>query len=198
MQNKNSLLGIAVLLAFIAGIFIARYYYTATRPPVENATVLLEKIRTVCKLVTVEGEFSEIYNYSDYQGYFTLLWDKKALVRVRATVQAGYDLEKMKMEANPDTKTIRITQLPEPQILAIDHSLDYYDISNGLFSSFSPEDYNRINARAKDLIREQAEKSVLLQNARAQGAKTMDIIRFMVENAGWKLELSPAPTTDKN
>ena len=30
-----------------------------------QSTVLLEKIRTVCKLITVEGDFSEIYHYED-------------------------------------------------------------------------------------------------------------------------------------
>ena len=36
--------------------------------------MLLEKIQAVSKLITVEGQFSEIYNYSEYQGYFSLLW----------------------------------------------------------------------------------------------------------------------------
>jgi Protein of unknown function (DUF4230) len=77
-------------LAFCLGGFFTYKYFTPSRP-VENASVLLEQIRTVAKLSTVEGQFSEIYNYSEYQGYFTFFWDKKVLVRVRATVSAGYD-----------------------------------------------------------------------------------------------------------
>jgi hypothetical protein len=77
--------------------------------------------------------------------------------------------------------------LPKPQILSIDHTLDYYDISEGLFSSFSPEDYTRINQRAKDLIRDSALRSNLLSEADAQGAKMLDLMRFMIEGAGWKL-----------
>ncbi len=80
-----------------------------------------------------------------------------------------------------------MSALPEPQILSIDHTLDYYDISEGIFTSFAPEDYNRINQRAKDLIRDQAEKSTLLPAAKEQAAKMLDLIRFMVEGAGWKL-----------
>ena len=116
-----------------------------------------------------------------------MLWDKKVLVRVRATVSAGYDLERLHLEADPATKTIHMSALPEPEILSIDHTLDYYDISEGLFSSFTPDDYNRINKRAKELIREQALNSNLMPAAREQAGKMLELIRFMVESAGWTL-----------
>ena len=96
------------------------------------------------------------------------------------------------MEADPATKTIRMSGLPRPEILSIDHTLDYYDISEGLFSSFSPEDYTRINQRAKDMIRDNAQKSSLLSEAEVQGAKMLDLMRFMVEGAGWKLQVGGA------
>ncbi len=190
----SNILRLFIFMAiFLSGVFVAKYFYAPKNTPQEEATVLLEKIQTVSKLVTVEGQFSEIYNYSEYQGYFTWLYDKKVLVRVRATVSAGYDLEKMNFTAVPETKTIRISALPEAQILAIDHNLDYYDLSAGIFNSFSPEDYNKINSRAKDLIRDQALKSNLMFAAREQGQKMMDLIKFMVESAGWKLEIGQNP-----
>jgi len=182
------------LLLFVAvfalGGWLTYRYFVPQKNITEDSTVLLEKIQAVSKLITVEGQFSEIYNYSEYQGYFSLFWDKKVLVRVRATVSAGYDLNQLKMDADPLTHTIRISALPEPQILSIDHSLDYYDISEGLFATFTPEDYTRINQRAKDLIRDQALKSNLLPSAREQAAKMFDLMRFMTESAGWKLEVA--------
>jgi hypothetical protein len=178
-----------LLLVFALGGLLSYQYFGRSRP-VEDSSVLLEKIQAVTKLITVEGQFSEVYNYSEYQGYFSMLWDKKVLVRVRATVSAGYDLNNLHLEADPQTKVIHMNALPEPQILSIDHTLDYYDITEGLFASFTPEDYNRINQRAKDLIRDQALKSTLLPAARDQAAKMLDLIRFMVESAGWRLEIS--------
>jgi Protein of unknown function (DUF4230) len=179
---------IALVAAFALGLWLSYQFFRPKQQPVEQSTVLLEKIQEVCKLITVEGQFSEVYNYSEYQGYFSIFWDKKVLVRVRATVAAGYDLERLSITADPLTKTIRMSALPDPQILSIDHTLDYYDISNGFFTAFTPEDYNRINQRAKDLIREQAERSSLLPAARTQASKIMDLIQFMVESNGWKLE----------
>lgn len=189
---KNFSRILLLLATFLLGGWLSYRYFAPHSKPVEDSAVLLEKIQEVAKLITVEGEFSEIYNYSEYQGYFTMLWDKKVLVRVRAKVSAGYDLNNLHMEADPATKTIRMSALPEPEILSIDHSLDYYDISEGLFASFSPEDYTRINQRAKDLIRDQALKSNLIPAAREQAAKILDLIRFMVESAGWKLEVGEA------
>lgn len=176
-----------LLAVFALGGWLGYQYFSARSKPVEDASVLLEKIQAVTKLITVEGQFSEVYNYSEYQGYFSFFWDKKVLVRVRATVSAGYDLNHLNLEADPQAKVVSMSALPEPQILSIDHSLDYYDISEGIFASFSPEDYNRINQRAKDLIRDQAQKSALLPAARDQAAKMLDLIRFMVESAGWQL-----------
>jgi hypothetical protein len=176
----------------IGGLLTYRYFVPGTKAT-ENASVLLEKIQAVTKLTTVEGQFSEIYNYNESDGYMLNLWDKKVLVRVRATVSAGYDLERMHLEADPATRTVRMSALPEPQILSIDHSLDYYDISEGYFTSFTPEDYNRINQRAKDLIREKAQESNLLPAARDQAAKMLDLIRFMTESAGWKLVIEGQP-----
>ena len=177
------------LAVFALGGWLSYQYFSSRSRPVEDSSVLLEKIQAVTKLITVEGQFSEVYNYSEYQGYFSMFWDKKVLVRVRATVSAGYDLNHLNLEADPQTKVVRMSALPEPQILSIDHSLDYYDISEGLFASFTPEDYNRINQRAKDLIRDQALKSSLMPAARDQAAKMLDLIRFMVESAGWRLEI---------
>lgn len=179
----------AVAVAFLVGGWLSWKYFSSGSKPVEDSSVLLEKIQAVAKLSTVEGTFSEIYNYSEYQGYFTFFWDKKVLVRVRATVSAGYDLERLNIEADPGTKTIYMSGLPKPEILSIDHTLDYYDISEGLFASFTPEDYTRINQRAKDLIRDNAMKSKLLSEADQQGAKMLDLVRFMVEGAGWQLDI---------
>lgn len=185
-----------LLAVFALGGWLSYQYFVAKSKPVEDSTVLLEKIQTVTKLITVEGQFSELYNYNEYQGYFTMLWDKKVLVRVRATVSVGYDLENMNLEADPATRTIYMSALPEPEILSIDHSLDYYDISEGLFASFTPEDYTRINQRAKDLIRDQALQSKLMPAAREQADKMLELIEFMVESAGWKLRIAGGPEPD--
>ena len=153
----------------------------------QESQVLLEQVRQVCKLITVEGQFSEIYDYKDYWGYDIGLFRKKALVRVKAKVSVGYDLGQMQVTAHPEEKIIEVSAIPDPEILSIDHDLDYYDISEGTFNSFSKEDYNLINTAAKAKIREQAENSDLMLNAEKQADQILSMLELMVESAGWEL-----------
>ena len=149
-MSKRLLLAGVLSLSFLLGGWLTYRYFAPKSAPVESASILLEKIRSVVKLTTVEGEFSEIYNYNEYSGYFSWFWDKKALVRVHATVAVGYDLGHLRIEADSSARVVRIGPLPEPQILSIDHTLDYYDVSTGVFTNFSPQDYTRMNQKAKD------------------------------------------------
>lgn len=181
-----------IVVVFALGGLAGWYFFAPKKTSVEESQVLLERVRSVMKLVTVEGQYSEIYSHSDYQGAFTFFWDKKMLIRVSATVAAGYDLEQMRMEADPEKKVLYMSGLPEPKVLSIDHKIDYYDISEGVFTSFSPQDYTRINDRAKEIIREKAQIQ-LLPAARQQAGTTLDMIRTMLEGAGWRLEVSSLP-----
>ena len=154
-----------------------------------KASVLLEQVKEVAKLVTVEGRFSEIYDYEDFYGYDLSVFRKKALVRVHAEVLVGYDLEKMKITSEPDSKTIRISNIPPAEILAIEHDLDYYDIQEGIFNSFTGQDYNKINSAAKDFILKKAQESDLFDAAKGQKDNLFEMMRFMVESAGWELKV---------
>ena len=130
-----------------------------------------------------------MYDYEDYWGYNLSLFRKKALIRVKAKVSIGYDLEQMKIETFPDQKKIMISQLPEPSIISVDHSLDYYDISEGTFNSFTKDDYNKLNANAKEFIIQKAEESDLLETAKNRSNQALEMMQFMVENAGWEIEI---------
>lgn len=186
----------ALLLTFVLGILLTRWYFQRTNKiQTENSTVLLERIKQVAKLVTVEGYFSEIYDYKDYYGYDMSIFRKKALIKVKAKVSVGYDLEKMKITALPETRTIRITGLPPAEILSIEHDLDYYDVQEGFFNSFSTEDYNRLNANAKEFIRQKALESDLMQKAAEQRNVVFETMRFMAESTGWKIEIEGQPAT---
>lgn len=190
----NKYLLIFTLLAmFAGGIFLTRWYFQRTATVErENGVVLLERIKQVAKLVTVEGYFSEIYDYQDYYGYDLSFFRKKALIRVKAKVSVGYDLEKMKITAKSETKTIFISGIPPAEILSIEHDLDYYDVQEGVFNSFSPEDYNKLNANAKEFIRKKALESDLTKSAVNQRNSLLETMKFMAESTGWTLEVEGA------
>jgi hypothetical protein len=184
---KRALMIIGLLGFFGLGVFVARYYFTfkVEQKVEEHSEVLLEKVKTVAKLVTVEGYFSEIYNYKDYWGYDWGIFRKKALLRVKAKVSIGYDLRKMKMEAIEETRTLVLSNIPQPELISVEHDIDYYDLQQGAFNSFSEEDYNKLNKGAKDYIVAKVEGSELFDQAEAQGNEMIELIRFITESAGW-------------
>ena len=199
---RKILIALALVLFFGGGVYLTKKYYTWNEIKAkESSQVLLEKVKNVYKLITVEGHFSEVYDYEDYWGYDFSFFRKKALIRVKAKVSIGYDLEKMTIEALPEKQQIIISQLPEPSIIAMDHDLDYYDVSEGTFNSFTKEDYNQLNANAKAFIKQKAMESDLLTTAKKQGNQALEMMRFMVENAGWELvykkDLVTSETLDK-
>jgi Protein of unknown function (DUF4230) len=191
--NKYLLL-LALVAVFAAGILLTRWYFKRFEAVTqENGVVLLERIKQVAKLVTVEGYFSEIYDYQDYYGYDLSIFRKKALIRVKAKVSVGYDLEKMKVTADAATKTIHLSGIPAAEILSIEHDLDYYDVQEGFFNEFSSEDYDKLNASAKEFIRKKALESDLVKNATTQRNNLIETMRFMTESTGWKLEVEGLP-----
>ena len=187
------------ILLFGAGYMTHKLLVSAKEVTAEEQSkVLLEKIREVAKLVTVEGNISEVYNYKDYWGYDFFPFQKKAIILVDAKVSVGYDLQKMNMRSDALTKTLTISTLPNPEILSLEHDLKYYDISEGTFNSFSPKDYTDLQGKVKDFIRQKAEESELKRRANTQGNKMIDMIRFMVEGAGWTLVIENDVKTQKN
>lgn len=184
---------VAFTLGFIGWRYIGQSIFESRRA--ENATIVLEKIKTVTKLIAIEGQFSELYTFKEYYNYdFFNLFSKKIILRVNAKVSVGYDFDKLKMIVDSNARTLTLLQLPQPEILSIDHDLDYYDISVGTFNSFTVEEYNKINKDAKNLINLKAKNTPLLAEAEKQKENYLQIMRMALESAGWKLVIQPTLT----
>ena len=144
------LVGVALLV-----FFITRAVYEPEQKTEQiTSTVLLERIRPVLKLVTVEGDFNEVFSYSnaeasiDWLKYFTP-FQKKAMLRVKARVSVGYDLEGMDLNVDERTKTITLRGMSAPQVLSMEHDVDYYDMDAGTFNPFTAQDLTKMEAKAK-------------------------------------------------
>lgn len=193
------LLGVGLLV-----FFITREVYRpeASTEKVE-ATVLLERVRPVLKLVTVEGDFVELYTHSDAVKVLGQELDfgpfqKRAILRIKARVSVGYDLDGMEFQADEATHTIRLRGMVAPEVLSIEHEIDYYDLDAGTFNSFTAQDITRIERNAKNVVRKKVLDSGLFRAA-ADGKQEMtSIVKSLVENAGWHFqEGSSTLDTDK-
>ena len=185
-------------LGLILGAIVTYWVYSFFRKKkskeltIVQSHVLLEKIKSVCKLIAVEGDFAEIYRYENTKERFLSLVTskKKALIVINAKAQIGYDLKKLILDADIENKKIILTSFPQPEILAIEPELEFYDIKNGMFNSFSPDDLTLLNQEAKQHIREKIPESGLMETARSEAIEAILLIESIVETIGWKLDYS--------
>jgi len=193
---KKYFYAIGLILVFAFGVWLSRLYYKRNEVLVKEtqSVVLLEKVRKVCKLVTVEGEFSEIFDQSnirEFNLYFpfpsTLHFPKTAQLHVQGKVLVGFDMEKVSISADSARQLIILSNLPQAQILAIDHELQYKNLDESFFNSFNEADFTEMNKKAKEVMRKKAEESRLIKDAEEQGNQMIEVMRFMVESVNWEL-----------
>lgn len=198
---KYVLLLVGLGLAFALGLFTMRSCNrTASQTTQRDATVLLERIEEVLKLVTVEGNVSEIYNETQTKRVTLYLplpasfsFDKKATVQVWGKVLVGYDLDKLELELDEEARRLSIRNIPEPEILAIDHEMAYLNLDESWFNSFTAKDYTALNHSAKSFLRQKAAESELMDRARQQGQSVIETIKLLAEGAGLEVVVENPP-----
>ncbi len=187
----ETLILLGLILGLAGGVAATTFYYKnrSQQQLKSQSILLLEKIKQVCKLITVEGEFSEIFTHRDEKNLFFKLFqtEKKALLIVKAKVMIGFDLTKINIEINTQNKQVTLSQFPEPEILSIDNDLEYYDIQKGIINKFSETDLTNMNKKSKEFIREKVEGSHLILIAKNQASDTVSLIRQLIESVGWEL-----------
>ncbi len=184
------ILGILVGILFLATIvllFKSRFVKHRTE---EQSVVLLEKIRYVSKMITIEGDFSEIMHFEDVKDVFLKLVTskKKAIVLANAKVLIGFDMKKIILQSNPAKKKLMLEYFPEPEILSIETDIKYYDVKGGFFNKFAAADLSELNKKVKQNIEEKIPDSELLLSAKAKALETVEMIEQLVSTFGWELD----------
>src|SRR5699024_9546148 len=128
---------VLIVLGIVSGFYLNYYMQKSSKVTErETADVILEQVNKVLKVVTVEGEFSELDAYDNIWHLFFCPAEKKALVRVNATVMVGYDMEGVDIDVAEKNRKVIIKNIPPPKILSLEKSLDYYDLSESRFNQF--------------------------------------------------------------
>lgn len=187
-----------IFVGLLLGIILTYWVYSFFRRrkrkerTKHQSTVLLEKIKIVCKLISVEGDFAEIYRYENSKEQFLNLFTskKKALVVINAKTHVGFDLSKIHMHSDMERRTIVLGNFPPPEVLSISPELEFYDIRNDLFYAFTPKDLTELTKQAKQHILDKIPESVLMDQARKEAKEAILIIEKLVEMIGWRLDYS--------
>jgi len=191
---------IGLLAGSIISYFIlTRFHTLRKKSSIETQSlVLMEKIKSVCKLITVEGDFAEIYHYEGVkEKFFNLLkGKKKALILIDAKAYVGFDLSEVKLESDTKKKRIILSQFPKPTLLTIETDFKYYDKQEGWLNPFTPADLTDINKEAKQFIVDKIPKSGLIKSAGKELLATIILMESVAQSIGWTLDYSSLELKD--
>ena len=188
----------------IISFFIFKKFTSVNRKNLteKQSVVLLDKIKKVSKLITVEGEFAEIYHHENTKEKFLglITSKKKAIIIINAKVHIGFDFRKIQMHTNTKTKTLVLSEFPQPEVFSIEPNLNFYDVQNGLLNKFNSEDLTEVNKEAKEHILQKIPESNLMQTANKEALEAITLMQNLVETIGWKLDYTTLeiPETNKN
>jgi len=185
---------LGIIIGILASLGVVTYFKSFKNKQLVNSQslLLLDKVKTVCKFITVEGDFAEIYHYEDVKERFLKMVNskKKALVVINAKAYVGYDLSKIQLEADNKNKRIILAHFPQPEVLSVETDLNYYDKKDGYFNKFEASDLTGLNQEAKQHILDKVPESGLIQAAQKEALQTISLMESIVETIGWKLDYS--------
>ncbi len=186
---RNILFGIVIAFVIVFGL---RYCENRkdSREQLEASTALIQKeLKNVGKLIVTEGSYAQVFSYSDSKKFYfdVLSARKKALIVVNAKATISYDLSKVKTEVDEATKTVTITNIPEPE-LSINPNIQYYDVTQDYLNQFKAEDYNKIKTRIETSLRKKIEASELRTNAENRLISELQKIYILTNSMGWTLK----------
>lgn len=192
---------LGIIIGALIALGVSTYVKSIKKKRLVNSQsiILLDKIKSVCKFITVEGDFAEIYHYEDVKERFLKLISskKKALVVINAKAHVGYDLSKIQLKADKDNKKIILEFFPLPEILSIETNLNYYDKKDGYFNKFDATDLTDLHQEAKQHIQEKIPESGLIEVAKKEALETIGLIETIVQTIGWKLDYSALKIEEK-
>ncbi|EZH71408.1 hypothetical protein ATO12_07845 [Aquimarina atlantica] len=187
--------------AIVAYFIFARFSAAKNKSSVQTQSVVLkEKIKSVCKLVTVEGDFAEIYHYESVkEKFFKLLsGTKKALIIIEAKAYVGFDLSQIALESDTKNKRIILTHFPQPKLLTIETDFKYYDKKEGWLNPFTSGDLTDLNKEAKQFIKDKIPQSGLMESAKKEALTAISLMETLAESIGWTLDYSALKIDNNN
>lgn len=186
---RNIFLGIVIAFVIVFGL---RYCENKkeNREILEANTALIQKeLKNVGKLIVTEGSYAQVFSYNDSKDLLYGLLDarKKALIVVNAKASIAYDLSKVTTNVDETTKTVTITNIPEPE-LSINPNIQYYDVTQDYLNQFTATDYNKIKSRIEKSLRKKIEASELRTNAENRLISELQKIYILTNSMGWTLK----------
>lgn len=181
---------VVLALAFGAGFGAGRAWETGGEVRLDTSAIE-EQIAGSSDLTTAELTYNGLVKYEN--GRIPFLSRKAFSMTYRATVRAGVDLSKAKVEVSDEARTIDIA-LPDATIQSSEidpRSIGFYDRQFALMNWDTKQDAVKAMKAAKEDVAEHADEASLLDTARDNATTAVEGLLLPFSDAGYRVTVHP-------
>ena len=166
-------------LALFAAFFYGKKQMKNEMEPEITSSLIYNKLVSAKELTTLKYHYTNMghfENQNTFYGYKVPFTSKEFIVSYEGLINAGIDLDKMKVDVGD--KSIKI-KIPPAEILSheiYEDSLKVYDERESIFNRIDIEDYNNFSKDQKTEVEKRAIKKGLLKEADEESKKAIQEI----------------------
>lgn len=181
MKKIKKLIIIILLigLALFAAFFYGKKQMKSEMEPEITSSLIYNKLVSAKELTTLKYHYTNMghfENQNTFYGYKVPFTSKEFIVSYEGLINAGIDLNKMKVDVGDKSIEVRI---PAAEILSheiYEDSLKVYDERESIFNRIDIEDYNDFSKDQKSEIEKRAIKKGLLKEADEESKRAIEEI----------------------
>ncbi|WP_295146986.1 DUF4230 domain-containing protein [uncultured Peptoniphilus sp.] len=181
MKKVKKILIIILLigLALFAAFFYGKKQMKSEVEPEITSSLIYNKLVSAKELTTLKYHYTNMghfENQNTFYGYKVPFTSKEFIVSYEGLINAGIDLNKMKVNVGDKSIEVRI---PPAEILSheiYEDSLKVYDERESIFNRIDIEDYNDFSKDQKSEIEKKAIKKGLLKEADEESKRAIEEI----------------------
>ena len=166
-------------LALFAAFFYGKKQMRNEMEPEITSNLIYNKLVSAKELTTLKYHYTNMghfENQNTFYGYKVPFTSKEFIVSYEGLINAGIDLDKMKVDVGDKSIEVRI---PAAEILSheiYEDSLKVYDERESIFNRIDIEDYNDFSKDQKSEIEKKAIKKGLLKEADEESKRAIEEI----------------------
>lgn len=166
-------------LALFAAFFYGKRQMRSEMEPEITSSLIYNKLVSAKELTTLKYHYTNMghfENQNTFYGYKVPFTSKEFIVSYEGLINAGIDLNKMKVNVGDKSIEVRI---PAAEILSheiYEDSLKVYDERESIFNRIDIEDYNDFSKDQKSEIEKRAIKKGLLKEADEESKRAIEEI----------------------
>lgn len=166
-------------LALFAAFFYGKKQMRSEMEPEITSSLIYNKLVSAKELTTLKYHYTNMghfENQNTFYGYKVPFTSKEFIVSYEGLINAGIDLNKMKVDVGDKSIEVRI---PAAEILSheiYEDSLKVYDERESIFNRIDIEDYNDFSKDQKSEIEKKAIKKGLLKEADEESKRAIEEI----------------------